>query len=160
MAIFGVGIVCIITSVIRVANIQSQARSSQPAPSWLILWAVIEAAIAVVVACLPTFGLLFPSQKPGATGRFPSSTPHSKIGHRERMQGDGIPLQSRGSQHGFQGAVIEGNASRERLKSMDGHFTHNGVLVTTTLNIDGSTDADEDSTRKSSLPEHYDGHMV
>ncbi|KAI4271822.1 MAG: hypothetical protein L6R38_006767 [Xanthoria sp. 2 TBL-2021] len=45
MAIFGVGIVCIITSIIRVANIHSKAQSSQPAPSWLMLWAVVEAAI-------------------------------------------------------------------------------------------------------------------
>ena len=51
------------------------------------------------------------------------------------MQGDGLHLQSRGSQHGFQGAVIEGNASRERLKSMDETLSHNGVLVTTTLNV-------------------------
>ncbi|KAL8846136.1 MAG: hypothetical protein Q9221_008753 [Calogaya cf. arnoldii] len=45
MAVFGVGIVCIITSIIRVANIHSRAQSSQPSPSWLMLWAVIEAAI-------------------------------------------------------------------------------------------------------------------
>ena len=45
MAIFGVGIVCIVTSTIRVANIHSRTQGSQPAPSWLMLWAVIEAAI-------------------------------------------------------------------------------------------------------------------
>ncbi len=45
MAIFGVGIVCIITSIVRVANLHSKAQSSQPAPSWLILWAVVEASI-------------------------------------------------------------------------------------------------------------------
>ncbi|KAL8991929.1 MAG: hypothetical protein Q9169_007521, partial [Polycauliona sp. 2 TL-2023] len=159
MAIFGVGIVCIITSIIRVANIHSRAQSSQPAPSWLMLWAVIEAAVAVVVACMPTFGLLLPSPKNSTQGGFQSST-RCKIGYRERMQSNGIQLQSRASQHGFQGAVIEGNASKERLKMMEEHFSHNGVLVTTTLNIDGSTEADEDSSHKSSLPEHYDGHMV
>ncbi|KAL8976083.1 MAG: hypothetical protein Q9205_007847, partial [Flavoplaca limonia] len=114
----------------------------------------------VVVACMPTFGLLLPSQNNSTISDFRSSTSRNKFGHRERMQSDGLHLQSRGSQHGFQGAIIEGNASRERLKSMDETISHNGVLVTTTLNIDGSKDVDEDSTRKSSLPERYIGHMV
>ncbi|KAL8646751.1 MAG: hypothetical protein Q9226_006728 [Calogaya cf. arnoldii] len=121
---------------------------------------VTEFTSSVVVACLPTFGLLLPSQTTSPSSGFPSSTPHSKIGHRERMQKNGMVLQSRGSQHGFQGPIIEGNASRERLKSTDVNFSHNGVLVTTTLNVDGSTDTDEDSTHKSSLPDCYSGHMV
>lgn len=51
------------------------------------------------------------------------------------MQKNGMVLQSRGAQHGFQGPIIEGNASRERLKSMDENLSPNGVLVTTTLNV-------------------------
>ncbi|KAI4223306.1 MAG: hypothetical protein L6R36_005510 [Xanthoria steineri] len=165
MAVFGVGIICIITSIVRVTNIHKRAHASQPAPSWLILWAVIEAAIAVVVACMPTFGLLLPSQTTDPANGLPSSTPHLKIGHRERMQKNGMVLQSRGSQHGFQGPIIEGNASREKLKSMDANFSPNGVLVTTTLNVGarvdgGLTDMDEDSTHKGSLPEYHLGQMV
>ncbi|KAL8919906.1 MAG: hypothetical protein Q9172_004754 [Xanthocarpia lactea] len=160
MAIFGVGIVCIITSIVRVANLHSKAQSSQPSPSWLILWAVVEASIAVVVACMPTFGLLLPPAKTSAAGACPNSTPRSRIGYRERMQKNGIVLQSRESQYGFQRPIIEGNASRERLKSMDGNFSHHGVLVTTTVNVEEPTDMDEDSAHKSSLPERHAGHMV
>ena len=88
-----------------------------------------------MVACMPTFGLLLPSQTTGPANGLPSSTPHLKIGHRERMQKNGMVLQSRGSQHGLQGPIIEGNASRERLKSTDENFSPNGVLVTTTLKV-------------------------
>ena len=52
MAILGVGIVCIFTSIIRVANIHSRTQASQPAPSWLVLWAVIEADIGKTTAMI------------------------------------------------------------------------------------------------------------
>lgn len=45
MAIFGVGTICIITSIIRVVQIRSQSGSKQPSPSWLELWAMVEAAV-------------------------------------------------------------------------------------------------------------------
>lgn len=45
MAIFGVGTFCIITSIIRVVQIRSKSGSKQPSPSWLELWAMVEAAI-------------------------------------------------------------------------------------------------------------------
>ncbi|KAL8724990.1 MAG: hypothetical protein Q9166_007639 [cf. Caloplaca sp. 2 TL-2023] len=160
MAIFGVGIICIITSIIRVAQIHSKAKAKQPSPSWLIVWAVIEASIAVVVACLPTFGLLFPSRKTSAGYDYANTNSQSKVGHRERTHKEAIMLRSRNSQHGYQGPIIEGNASKERLKATEANFSHNAVLVTTTLNVEEPTDIDEDSTHKSSLPEHHAGHMV
>ncbi|KAL8806231.1 MAG: hypothetical protein Q9182_001506 [Xanthomendoza sp. 2 TL-2023] len=179
MAIFGVGMVCIVTSTIRVAQIHSKSGLRQPSPSWLIVWAIVEASVAVVVACLPTFGLLFPAQKTS----YRHSDPQSKVGHRDRMQNEGIKLRSRCAQHGFTGPVIEGNASRERLKLNEAGLAPNEVLVTTTLNVCSSpvvlefstrvwltgemqvgeehADMDEDSSYlKSSLPEHHAGHMV
>ena len=45
MAIFGVGTICIITSIVRVAQIRSKSGSKQPSPSWLELWALVEAAV-------------------------------------------------------------------------------------------------------------------
>lgn len=45
MAIFGVGTICIIASIIRVVQIQSKSGSKQPSPSWLEVWAMVEAAI-------------------------------------------------------------------------------------------------------------------
>ncbi|KAL8772552.1 MAG: hypothetical protein Q9209_002213 [Squamulea sp. 1 TL-2023] len=115
----------------------------------------------VVVACMPTFGLLLHPRKASNTYGLPDSTTHTKAGHRDRLQKNRIMLQSRGSQHGYQGPIIEGNASRERLKSLDENFAHNGVLVTTTLNIEEPKDGDEDSTsNKTSIPDLYGGHMV
>lgn len=49
MSLFGVGILCIITSIIRVVRIQARTGSKQPAPPWLELWAMIEASIGQVL---------------------------------------------------------------------------------------------------------------
>ena len=45
MAVFGVGTICIITSTIRVIQIQSDSKSKQPSPSWLMVWAQVEAGV-------------------------------------------------------------------------------------------------------------------
>ncbi|KAL8812128.1 MAG: hypothetical protein Q9200_001272 [Gallowayella weberi] len=185
MAIFGVGMICIVTSIIRVTQIHSKSRSKQPSPSWLIVWAIVEASVAVVVACLPTFGLLLPARKTSAGYGYPNSNPQSKVGHRDRLQKEGIKLRSHCFQHGFTEPVIEGNASRERLQLTEGSHAPNEVRITTKVDvcfITGSfgifdedwltgemqigeplegTDVDEDSSYlKSSLPEHQAGHMV
>lgn len=156
MAIFGVGTICIVTSIVRVAQIRSKSGSKQPSPSWLELWAMVEAAVAVVVACLPSFGLLLPSVKPSRAG-YSSSFSQSKSGHRHKLEREGIALRSRSSHHGLHEPVIEGNASRERLKTC----SRSGVLVTTTLNVEEPPDAAEGcSYHKTTLPEHQACQIV
>ncbi|KAL8733325.1 MAG: hypothetical protein Q9166_002149 [cf. Caloplaca sp. 2 TL-2023] len=56
-AIFSVGLIKITFAVIRVVRIGASARHVNPI--WLALWSMIEASVAVVVACLPSFKVLF-----------------------------------------------------------------------------------------------------
>lgn len=52
--LFGIGWICIAMAIIRVVQIGSKAgNSSTPSSSWLAFWAIIEAAIAVIVGCGP-----------------------------------------------------------------------------------------------------------
>ena len=45
MALFAVGTLCIITSILRIVKIHAKSGWNQATPSWLMLWAMIEAAI-------------------------------------------------------------------------------------------------------------------
>lgn len=56
-AIFSVGLIKITVAVIRVVRIGASATHVNPI--WLALWSMIEASVAVVVACLPSFKVLF-----------------------------------------------------------------------------------------------------
>ncbi|KAL9576332.1 MAG: hypothetical protein Q9212_007191 [Teloschistes hypoglaucus] len=56
-AIFSVGVIKITFALIRVVKIG--ASSKHVNPIWLALWSMIEASVAVVVACLPSFKVLF-----------------------------------------------------------------------------------------------------
>lgn len=52
--LFGIGWICVAMAIIRVVQIGSKAQSaSTPSSSWLAFWAIIEAAIAVIVGCGP-----------------------------------------------------------------------------------------------------------
>ncbi|KAL8825387.1 MAG: hypothetical protein Q9170_007811 [Blastenia crenularia] len=56
-AMFSVGLIKITIAVIRVVRIGASATHVNPI--WLALWTMTEAAVAVVVACLPSFRVLF-----------------------------------------------------------------------------------------------------
>lgn len=56
-AIFSVGLIKITFAIIRVVKIGASATHVNPI--WLALWSMIEASVAVVVACLPSFRVLF-----------------------------------------------------------------------------------------------------
>lgn len=68
-AIFSVGLIKITFAVIRVVKIGASSRHVNPI--WLALWSMIEASVAVVVACLPSFRVLF------AHGRRQSEVRHA-----------------------------------------------------------------------------------
>ena len=56
-AIFSVGLIKITFAVIRVVKIGASATHVNPI--WLALWTMIEASVAIVVASLPSFRVLF-----------------------------------------------------------------------------------------------------
>ncbi|KAL8964718.1 MAG: hypothetical protein Q9183_004257 [Haloplaca sp. 2 TL-2023] len=56
-AIFSVGLIKIAFAIIRVVKIGPSATHVNPI--WLAQWSMIEASVAVVVACLPSFRVLF-----------------------------------------------------------------------------------------------------
>ncbi|KAL8629349.1 hypothetical protein Q9189_004922 [Teloschistes chrysophthalmus] len=78
-AIFSVGVIKITFAIIRVVKIG--ASSQHVNPIWLALWSMIEASVAVVVACLPSFKVLF------ARGRRQSQMRHAVTLKRFRPRG-------------------------------------------------------------------------
>ena len=62
-AAFSVGVIKIIFAVIRVVKIGPSAAHVNPI--WLALWSMIEASVAIVVASLPSFKVLFASGRRG-----------------------------------------------------------------------------------------------
>lgn len=68
-AIFSVGFIKIAFAVVRVVKIGVSATHVNPI--WLALWTMIEASVAIVVACLPSFRVLF------AHGRRRSESRHA-----------------------------------------------------------------------------------
>ncbi|KKA22493.1 hypothetical protein T310_3491 [Rasamsonia emersonii CBS 393.64] len=59
-AVFSIGIICIIMSIVRVVQVGSKAKNdSTPSSSWLAFWGMIEAGIAVVISCLPAFAIIY-----------------------------------------------------------------------------------------------------
>lgn len=97
MAIFGVAAIAICVATICVARMALESPNYRLSPSWLAVWGIVESAVggcpgcpgllsprlknasdlssAVVVGCLPTFGLLLPPLK---------STNHPKYGSRTK----------------------------------------------------------------------------
>ncbi|KAF3492102.1 uncharacterized protein GIQ15_01619 [Arthroderma uncinatum] len=65
-ALFSVGMLCMITAIIRLVQIGSKTGVTNPNVQWFSLWGTVEATTAMVVGCLPTFRLLFKA-RPGKT---------------------------------------------------------------------------------------------
>ncbi|EED12166.1 conserved hypothetical protein [Talaromyces stipitatus ATCC 10500] len=62
--VFGVGLVCVIMAIVRTVSVGIESRSDNtPSSSWLMLWGLIETAIAVVVGTLPAFAIFFRRQQ-------------------------------------------------------------------------------------------------
>ncbi|KAF3492103.1 uncharacterized protein GIQ15_01620 [Arthroderma uncinatum] len=62
-ALCSVGILCMITAILRLVQIGSKTGSTNPNVQWLALWGTLEATTGIVVGCLPTYRFLF---KPSA----------------------------------------------------------------------------------------------
>ncbi|OAA70646.1 hypothetical protein ISF_02620 [Cordyceps fumosorosea ARSEF 2679] len=55
--IFAVGIITMATAIIRSVSLNSSSSTGQVSTTWLMLWAGIEGAVAIIVGCLPAFAI-------------------------------------------------------------------------------------------------------
>ncbi|KAK3179175.1 hypothetical protein K4F52_009364 [Lecanicillium sp. MT-2017a] len=55
--IFAVGIITMVTAIIRSVSLDSSTSGGQVSTTWLMLWAGIEGAVAILVGCLPSFAV-------------------------------------------------------------------------------------------------------
>ncbi|KAI4228834.1 MAG: hypothetical protein L6R36_001336 [Xanthoria steineri] len=101
--IFSVGFIKITFALIRVVKIGATATHVNPI--WLALWSMIEASVAIVVACLPSFKVIFARgrrRRSESRGAKWSKTFHPWRSHHRHSNDmiepldDGIPLRSRG----------------------------------------------------------------
>ncbi|MCJ1414658.1 hypothetical protein MMC32_000985 [Xylographa parallela] len=71
-AIFSLGFIIIAFAVVRV--VETGATFKHVNPMWLALWSMIEASVAVIVSCLPSFRALFSSR---SASNYKDHTPSS-----------------------------------------------------------------------------------
>ncbi|KIN08814.1 hypothetical protein OIDMADRAFT_76981, partial [Oidiodendron maius Zn] len=55
--VFVVGIITMVTAIVRSVSLESTSGGGQVSTTWLMLWAAIEGAIAIIVGCLPSFAI-------------------------------------------------------------------------------------------------------
>ncbi|TQV97832.1 CFEM domain-containing protein [Cordyceps javanica] len=55
--VFAVGVITMVTAIIRSVSLNSSSSTGQVSTTWLMLWAGIEGAVAIIVGCLPSFAI-------------------------------------------------------------------------------------------------------
>ncbi|KAJ2970132.1 hypothetical protein NQ176_g8332 [Zarea fungicola] len=55
--VFAVGLITMATAIIRSVTLNSTGGTGQVSTTWLMLWAGIEGAVAIIVGCLPSFAI-------------------------------------------------------------------------------------------------------
>ncbi|KFZ24021.1 hypothetical protein V502_01503 [Pseudogymnoascus sp. VKM F-4520 (FW-2644)] len=55
--VFIVGIITMVFAIVRVISLNSSVNGGQVSTQWLMLWAGIEGAVAIIVGCLPSFAI-------------------------------------------------------------------------------------------------------
>ncbi|OJJ42848.1 hypothetical protein ASPZODRAFT_1274109 [Penicilliopsis zonata CBS 506.65] len=82
VTLFTLGIICVITAIVRVVQIGSRAdNDSTPSSSWLAFWGILESGIAVMVGSLPAFAIVYRQTK--SFKRYPSSYPAPRYFRQE-----------------------------------------------------------------------------
>ncbi|MCJ1460585.1 hypothetical protein MMC28_010967 [Mycoblastus sanguinarius] len=76
--IFSLGAIIVIIAIVRVVEIKATIQHVDPV--WLALWSAIEASVAVIVSCLPSFRVFFLSTRTDSAykRRNPSSSASSR----------------------------------------------------------------------------------
>ncbi|OJD25396.1 hypothetical protein ACJ73_03232 [Blastomyces percursus] len=88
-AMFSVGVLCMITSIIRLVQIGSKTGVQNPNVQWISLWGSIEAT---TVGCLPTFRFFRKTSNPSAAGPANKGRADVSPGSREHPSREqGVP---------------------------------------------------------------------
>ncbi|MCJ1226705.1 hypothetical protein MMC12_003358 [Toensbergia leucococca] len=117
-AIFSLGFIIIIFAIVRVT--QTSASSHHVDPVWLALWSVIEASVAVIVSCLPSFRVLvstgtvsFYKGNPTSTSCSRNSRNHKGATRLDQLDVEANNIGGMGKARG--GVRMEHTAIAERL---------------------------------------------
>ncbi|KAF7559901.1 hypothetical protein G7046_g4249 [Stylonectria norvegica] len=89
--VFLVGIITMITAIIRSVSLESSVASGQVSTTWLMLWAAIEGAVAIIVGCLPSFAIFIRGRVTASRDRHQSSSNLNGSGYYSRSKSRKLP---------------------------------------------------------------------
>ncbi|KAF2001648.1 hypothetical protein P154DRAFT_533828 [Amniculicola lignicola CBS 123094] len=90
IALFCIGFVCVIFATIRVVRISVGVDGNHsPKTTWIILWAIIEAAVAVIIGCCPAFYVLISARRNASKPSYNSQGYHQQPSHTSAMHRSG-----------------------------------------------------------------------
>ncbi|KAK8246395.1 hypothetical protein HDK90DRAFT_9429 [Phyllosticta capitalensis] len=152
-ALFCTGFVCVAVTILRVVQVGVKSGSdSTPSSSWLALWAIIEAAIAVFIGCCPAFAAFWRTKRQATRGYSKPKENHSANSEeqqnaKEQQVGvDPIGLQTMASSpippKRTKGRVSmyweETHSSQEELAKMESSGeSPGGIYVTRSIRVSG-----------------------
>ncbi|KAL7943910.1 hypothetical protein V8C42DRAFT_327149 [Trichoderma barbatum] len=85
--IFAVGLITMVTAIIRSVTLESSSTSGQVSTTWLIMWAAIEGAIAMIVGCLPSFAVFIHGRVAASRAQLEDSFNKNPAGLRTKSRG-------------------------------------------------------------------------
>ncbi|KAL7929244.1 hypothetical protein V8C35DRAFT_315898 [Trichoderma chlorosporum] len=85
--IFAVGIITMVTAIIRSVTLESSATSGQVSTTWLIMWAAIEGVIAMIVGCLPSFAVFIHGRVAASRTQCGGGSSKAHVGPRTKSRG-------------------------------------------------------------------------
>ncbi|KAK0757885.1 hypothetical protein N5P37_009177 [Trichoderma harzianum] len=85
--VFAVGLITMVTAIIRSVTLESSSTSGQVSTTWLIMWAAIEGAIAMIVGCLPSFAVFIHGRVAASRAQYASGSNKNPAGPRTKSHG-------------------------------------------------------------------------
>lgn len=142
--IFTVGILTMIAAIVRVVSLGAGTEGGQVNTTWLILWAAVEGAVAIIVCCLPSFIILVRGRVRAArstsyTNQNTASNPRqynkpSSAAARSRIRSESILLDEVESSRdvrdtGSKKGLVPGSIMVTRDWNQTWHSSNNGQTV-------------------------------
>ncbi|KAK2599015.1 hypothetical protein QQS21_005549 [Conoideocrella luteorostrata] len=131
--VFTVGLLTMVTAIIRSVSLESSTDGGQVSTTWLMLWAGIEGAVAIIVGCLPSFAVFIRGHVTASKAQYDGSSNSNQnpSGHNSTPQ-----LHERMNSRDFQIWRFRDTASDKSL--VNGGTSPNGQ--TTSVRRGGETE--------------------